>query len=239
MTRRFVLSSGPMTRETATFLRTSPVFAGLPAKELDMLAAVSAEEPFRSRQYVFMEGDAARWLCVVRSGRVKIVKHSHAGKDVVLEILGPGEVFGAVAVIERRSYPAAAQALEPTTVVKIPAETVVAVTERYPSLIKEMALMMGRRLRAAHDTVRSLAVEPVEARLAATLVRLAEREGVKGRRGVELPFHLTRQSLADMSGTTVETAIRVVGRWLRDGLVEDAGGRLFIADLEALRALST
>jgi CRP/FNR family transcriptional regulator len=227
-----------MSGQVAAFLRASPVFAGLPAREIDTLAAAASEEHYRARQYVFMEGDVARWLCVVRSGRVKIVKHSPSGKDVVLELLGPGEVFGGVAVIERRPYPAAAQALEPSVALKIPAETVAAVAERHPSIIREMALMIGRRLRAAHDTVRSLAVEPVEARLASTLLRLAEREGVAGRRGLALPFHLTRQSLADMSGTTVETAIRVVSRWLRDELVEDDGGRLLIRDIDALRELA-
>jgi CRP-like cAMP-binding protein len=222
-----------MGHDAAGFLRTSPVFAGLPAREVDALAAVAVEEHVRPRQYVFLEGDPARWLCVVRRGRVKIVKHSPTGKDVVLELLGAGEVFGGVAVIERRPYPAAAQAIEPTIVVKIPADVLVSLAERQPSVIREMALMMGRRLRAAHDAVRTMAVEPVERRLAASLVRLAEREGVRGRRGVELPFHLTRQSLADMSGTTVETAIRVVSRWIRDGLVEDEGGRLIVRDLAA------
>jgi CRP-like cAMP-binding protein len=101
-----------------------------------------------------------------------------------------------------------------------------------------MALVMGRRLRAAHDAVRVLAVEPVEARLASNLLRIADREGVRGPRGLEVPFHLTRQSLADMSGTTVETAIRIVGRWLRDGLVEDEGGRLVVRKAEALRQLA-
>jgi CRP-like cAMP-binding protein len=227
-----------MGQETAAFLRTSPVFAGLPAKEVDRLAAVAVEEHVRPRQFVFMEGDDARWLCVVRSGRVKIVKHSPTGKDVVLELLGPGEVFGGVAAIERRPYPAAAQAIEPSVVLKIPAEVVVSLAERQPSVIREIALMMGRRLRAAHDVVRALAVDPVERRLAASLVRLAEREGVQGRRGLELPFHLTRQSLADMSGTTVETAIRVVGRWMREGLVTDEAGHLIVRDLSALREVA-
>jgi CRP/FNR family transcriptional regulator len=77
----------------------------------------------------------------------------------------------------------------------------------------------------------------VEARLAATLLRLADREGVRSKSGIELPFHLTRQSLADMSGTTVETAIRVMSRWLRDELVEDRGGRLIVRDREALGEL--
>jgi CRP/FNR family transcriptional regulator len=157
---------------------------------------------------------------------------------VVLDLLGPGEVFGGVAVIEKRPYPAAAQATEPTVVLKIPADPMIALAERHPALIKEMALMLGRRLRAAHDSVKSLAVDPVEARLAAALLRLAEREATAGKEGVALSFHLTRQSLADMTGTTVETAIRVVSRWLKDGLVRDEGGRLLLADQAALHELA-
>ena len=222
--------------EITTVLKASPVFAGLPPKVVEALAALAREEPCRPRDYIFMEGDAARWFCLVKSGRVKIVKHSRTGKDVVLELLSPGEVFGGVAVIEKRPYPAAAQAVEPSVIVKIPAEAMVALTERFPSVIKELALMIGRRLRAAHDSVKSLAVDPVEARLAATLLRLAERQGTRGTQGLTLPFHLTRQSLADMAGTTVETTIRIVSRWLKEGVLLDEGGRLVLKDVDGLRA---
>jgi len=228
--------SRPDSGEALDFLRASSVFAGLPALELESLAATVREVPCRAREYVFREGDPALWLCLVRAGHVRIVHHSRAGKDVVLELLGPGEIFGGVAVIERRPYPASAQATEPSIVVQIPADVVVGLAERHPSVVREMALLIGRRLRAAHDSVKSLSAEPVEARLAATLLRLADREGVRTKRGVELPFHLTRQSLADMSGTTVETAIRVVSRWLREDLVEDRGDRLIVRDQTALRA---
>jgi CRP/FNR family transcriptional regulator len=227
-----------MSASAATFLRRSPLFAALPAREVDALAAVSREESHRARDYVFMEGDQAAWLCLVCSGRVKILRHASTGREVVLEMLGPGEVFGGVAVIERRPYPASAQATEPSVVLKLPADAVAALAERHPSLIREMALMIGRRLRAAHDSVKSLAVDPVEARLAAMLLRLAEREGAPGKAGVTVPFHLTRQSLADMTGTTVETTIRVVSRWMKDGLVADADGRLLLRDVAALRALA-
>jgi CRP/FNR family transcriptional regulator len=185
-----------------------------------------------------MEGDAADYLYVVKSGRVKILRHSRTGKDVVLEMLGVGEVFGGVAVLEKRPYPAAAQAMEPTTVLKIPADAVIALAERHPALIRELALMIGRRLRDAHDSVKSLAVEPVEARLAAALLRIAERDGTRGPRGLTLPFHHTRQSLGDMTGTTVETAIRVVSRWLRDEMVAEDGGHLVLQDVDALRELA-
>jgi CRP/FNR family transcriptional regulator len=222
--------------EAAAVLAAHPVFAVVPPREIDALAAVVREDTHRPREYIFLEGDPALWLCVVKSGHVKILKHSRTGRDVVLEFLGPGEVFGGVAVIERRPYPASAQATETSVILKIPADAVVALVERYPAVIREMALMIGRRLRRAHDSVRALAVEPVEARLATVLLGLAEREGTATPRGIMLPFHLTRQSLADMSGTTVETAIRVVSRWMRAGLVVDEGGRLVVCDAAALRA---
>ena len=224
--------------DAARILRASPVFASLPPKDLDALAASVREDRYRARDYIFMEGDRADWLCVVKTGRVKIVKHSRGGKDVVLELLGPGEVFGGVAVIERRPYPAAAQAMEPSAVLKLPADAVIGVSDRHPGVIREMALMIGRRLRDAHDSVRSLSVDPVEARLAAQLLRLAEREGAKSKEGLALPFHLTRQSLADMTGTTVETTIRVVSRWIRDEIVLDESGRLLVRDVDALRTLA-
>jgi len=225
-------------KEIAAILGGNPVFSGIPARELDSLAAVALQEAHRARASIFMEGDASRWFYLVRSGHVKIMRHSRTGKDVVLELLGPGEIFGGVAVIEKRPYPASAQATEPTVVLKIPADAMIALAERHPTVIKEMALMIGRRLRASHDSITSLAVDPVEARLAATLLRLAKREGVRSDQGVTLPFHLTRQSLADMTGTTVETAIRILSRWLRDGLLGEAGDRLVLTDWEGLGALA-
>jgi CRP/FNR family transcriptional regulator len=225
-------------KEIAALLKANPLFAALPASEVEALGATAIAEPRRAREFVFMEGDPARWFCLVKSGHVKILRQSRAGREVVLELLGPGEVFGGVAVIEKRPYPAAAQAAELSVIVKIPAEALIAVCERHPSFVKELALMIGRRLRTAHDSVKSLAGDSVEARLAAALVRVAEREGTRGRDGVALTFHLTRQSLADMSGTTVETAIRVMSRWVKDGFIKDQDGRLVVADIESLRALA-
>jgi CRP-like cAMP-binding protein len=231
-----VTAIAPETRAQA--LKSNKVFAGLPAREIDALAAVAREDACRARDYVFMEGAPAEWLCIVKSGRVRIVRHSRTGKDVVLELLGPGEIFGGVAVVEKRPYPAAAQATEASVILKIPAPAVVALSERHPSVIRELALVIGRRLRAAHDSMKSLAVDPVEARLAATLLRLARRDGVRTEARLTLPFHLTRQGLADMCGTTVETAIRVMSRWTRDGLIEDEGARLVVVDAESLNEIA-
>jgi CRP-like cAMP-binding protein len=226
-------------REIADFLTRGPVFGTLPAKEILALAVLAREERYGARDYIFREGDPAAWFCIVRSGRVKILRQTRGGRDVVLELLGPGEPFGGVAVIERRPYPASAQCTEASTIVKIPQEPVTTLAERYPSIIREMALLIGRRLRGAHDAVESLASDPVEARLAATVLRLAEREGASATQdSLALPFHLTRQSLADMTGTTVETTIRVLSRWLKRGLVREMDGRLVVPSVAALRALT-
>jgi len=213
----------------ADFLHANPVFAAVPLRELQALAATGREQSYRPREVVFTEGEPAMFFCIVRAGRVKIVRAGHGGRDVMLELLGPGEPFGGVAVMERRDYPASAQATEPSVVLKIPREPIVALTERHPGVIREMALMIGRRLRSAHDSVRSLAADPVEARLAAALLRLAEHDGARGRDGITLPFTLTRQSLADMTGTRVETAIRVLSRWQREGLVREEDGHVVLA----------
>jgi CRP-like cAMP-binding protein len=227
-----------MADATVDFLRGCAVFGAVPPKELVALAAVARTERYRAREFIFMEGDTADCFCLVRSGRVKIFRASRSGKEVVLELLGPGQPFGGVAVIEGRPYPAAAQAIEASVVLKIPRQPIVALTDRYPAVIRELALMIGQRLREAHDSVRSLAVDPVEARLAAALLRLAERDGERGPRGIALPYALTRQNLADMTGTTVETAIRVLSRWHKARLVRDQSGRLLIADADALRAIA-
>jgi CRP/FNR family transcriptional regulator len=224
--------------DMATFLRQRAIFASLPEREIQALAAAATEEMHRARDYVFMEGDPPRWFYLVKSGHIKVLLHAKSGRDVVIELLGPGEVLGGVAVIEKRPFPATAQATERSVVVKLPADVMIAVAERWPAFIRELALLIGRRLRAAHDAMKSLAADPAEARVAAVLLRLAEREGTRDQRGIRLPFQLTRQSLADMTGTTVETTIRIVGRWLRDGLLSDEEGRFVLTDPARLSAVA-
>ena len=228
----------PMSSKDDEFFRTCPIFSALPRRDLAALAASARDVWYRARDYVFMEGEPAAWFCLVKQGHVKIIRHARGGKDVVLELLGPGEAFGGVAVIERRAYPASAQATEASVITKVPQDVIVPLSERYPSIVREMALLIGRRLRAAHESVTSLAADPAEARLAAMLVRIVEREGIRRGREVELPFQLTRQSLADMTGTTVETAIRVLSRWQRDGVLVEERGHLILTDLEAVRRIA-
>jgi CRP-like cAMP-binding protein len=174
MLRAMSVKHGP--RDAAAFLRTNTVFGRLPAREIELLGSAAVEETRRAREFVFLEGDPAKWFCVVKSGHIKILRHPEPARTWFSSCWARGEVFGGIAVIEQRPYPAAAQATDAVVVLKIPAEAMIAVSERQPSLVKELALMIGRRLPAAHDSVKSLAVDPVASRLAAALLRRAERE---------------------------------------------------------------
>src|SRR5215510_10624098 len=158
-------------KPVADFLKARAVFSGLPAEELDALAAVAREHRYAAREYLFAEGDAPAWFWLVRSGRIKVLRQSRDGKEVVLELLGPGEPFGGVAALEGRPYPASAQAMEASTVVRIPPEPIAALARRHPAIVSELMRMLGRRLRGAHGTVTSLATDPVETRLAARSLR--------------------------------------------------------------------
>jgi CRP-like cAMP-binding protein len=221
----------------ADFLKAGAIFATLPAEEVAALAAVAREERYQAREYIFTEGEAPAWFWLVRTGRVKILRQSRGGKEVVLELLGPGDPFGGVAALEGRPYPASAQAMEASTVVRIPPEPIVALAQHHPGIVRELAAMLSQRLRSAYYSVKSLAADPVEARLAARLIRLAEGEGTRDPRGLVLPFRVTRQTLADMTGTTVETTIRIVSRWLKKGVLDEEDGRLIVPSVEVLREL--
>ena len=221
----------------ADFLKAGMIFADVPADDIATLAAVAREERYPAREFLFTEGDTPAWFWLVRTGRVKILRQSRGGKEVVLELLGPGEPFGGMAALEGRPYPASAQAMEASAVVRLPPELIVALARRHPAFVSEMAGMLARRLRTAHDSVKSLASDPVESRLAARLIRLAESEGARDQRGLVLPFRVTRKTLADLTGTTVETTIRVLSRWLKKGILEEDHGRLIVPSVEVLREL--
>lgn len=222
-------------------LRACEVFGEVPCEVLERVVGRIESEQVPRRAFLFHEGDPARWLWVVESGRVKIFKTASGGQEVALDLLGRGQVIGGVAVLEAKPYPASARSIEPTVVVKLPREVVQEIADRAPGFLRRMALMMGERLREAHDHMRALAAEPVEQRVAAVLLRIARREAEAATGAddeLRIPFHLTRQNLADLAGTTVETAIRTMSRWTRAGLVQDDEGRIAIVDAGLMREIA-
>jgi len=209
-------------------LSNSFFFLGLSPAQQSHLLNQMIEGSFDAGAYLFLEGDSADRLHLVTSGRVKMLKHSPEGHETILAMFDAGQIIGEVGVLAGGAYPASAQAMEPTKTLSLSRQQYVALVQQHPTLSWSLIEELGRRLQNAHESIRSLAVEKVEQRIARILLRLAAATGEKQENTVLITISLTRQEIADMAGTTVETAIRVMSKLRRLGLVDGEGGLIRI-----------
>jgi len=213
----------------AAILKRSLIFSGLHDGDLNALSKLAVSLSFKAGEFLFWEGDAPAHFYVVSSGRVKVLKHSSLGKEFVVAFFGPGEVFGEVAVLEERPYPASAQAISDTEVLGIGKDRFLTFLSGHPEVSLRIINMLGGRLRDAQNRLNSLAGERAQQRVAKTLLMLSSKLGQS------LPF--TRQEIADMSGTTIETTIRVMSRMKSEGIIRSHRGKTDILDEPKLRML--
>jgi CRP/FNR family transcriptional regulator len=218
-------------------LKPVPLFASLSEDELRRISPLFRKRRLKKDTYIVMEGDPPDYLYIVLAGRVKLIKHA-GGKDVILHLVSPGEWFGGVAAFGRRNHPFTAQTMEATTILEVAGRDFAELMARYPSISNEVIQELVERLTEAHEMMKRLAVEPVERRIAHTLHRLANKVGEPGDDGLTLNIHLTRQDIAEMAGTTVETTIRVLSQWRKSGLVHMSGGHVVISEPERLWAIA-
>ncbi len=214
----------------AEILRCSFIFSSLNDDELGELANLAIERSFVPDEFIFWDGDAPEWFYIVAEGKVKVLKHSSLGREFIIAFFGPGEMFGEIAVFENKPYPASAQAVAETKVVGIKREEFISFLANRPQVALRIISVLGGRLRDAQGRLRDLAGERVEQRLASVLLMLSSKLGLT------LPF--TRQEIADMVGTTTETAIRVMSHLKDRGIIRTVRGKVIILDEEKLRLLS-
>lgn len=214
------------------------LFSGLSEEEISEIASYVETKSYRKKDQFFSEGDPSNWLYILISGKVKITKLSHDGKEIIIELISPYDFFGGFAVLKGFPYPANAVAMEDSSVLLISRRKLLAIIERFPNLMFDMTANLGERVREFHDTLKNIALERVEARIAALLMKLAEKTGERSASGeIQIPMRLTKQDVAEMVGTTVETSIRVMSRFRKSRLITDANGRIVITDLPGLQAI--
>jgi CRP/FNR family transcriptional regulator len=172
------------------------------------------------------------------AGRVKIVKTTPRGADVILHIFGPGDSLGAVAVYESRPYPASGVALEPTTCVLFPRQPFFALLETHPSLVRGLLVGLNHRLVELTNRLAELSGGRIEGRLARFFLKLATDMGQTRPQGTFIPLVLSRQELADMIGTTIETSIRIMSRWGKDEIVVTEKDGFVVANRSALEEMA-
>lgn len=220
---------------TQALLAQLPLLAGLPERDLAGLAHLSRAEHLGPETLIFSQGDPCDRVWILRLGRVKIVHQGEDGREVILEIISPGEAFGG-GVLFLEAQPATARTLTEAEVVSFEVDAFRRLLEAHPQLARRLIHLLARRLQSLM-ALTILTGERVERRLAHILVKLADRAGRPDPEGVLVTVPLSRQDLADMAGTTLETAIRTISRFRASGWVKTRrGGYLVITDLDELQA---
>ncbi|MFP3866672.1 MAG: Crp/Fnr family transcriptional regulator [Desulfobacteraceae bacterium] len=215
-------------------LANIPLFEGLPEEHYADLAAIVIDRNFRKGETIFSEGDAGNGFYVVVAGRVKIFKLSREGKEQILHLFGAGEPFGEVPVFAGQRFPANAEALEDCRCFFFPRTAFVELIKGNPSLALNMLAVLSRRLRQFTRLIEDLSLKEVPGRLAAYLLYLSHQRG--GAEAVELDIPKTL--LAGLLGTIPETLSRILGKMVRQGLIETNGPRIRIVDRPGLHELA-
>ena len=160
------------------------------------------------------------------------------GKDLILEVFGAGDPLGAIAAYDGRPFPASAVAIEDTACVIIPRETFFALLEAHPSLVRGLMLGMTVRMVELTNRLAELSGSRIEPRFARLFLKLASEMGHPGPHGTVIPLVLSRQELADMTGTTIETAIRIMSRWGKQDIVHTEKDGFVVVDRDKLEAIA-
>ena len=228
-----------MQRPTAAVLAQIPLFTRVSAADRERLIPLSEVRQYDRGDLVFDEGDASDFFYVVLTGRIKVFKHGPDGHDIILEMFGPGGPLGAVATFESRPYPASASPVEPSSCLLIPRDAFFDLLERHPTLVRGLLGSLALRLVQLTTRLAELTGGRIEARFARLFLKLADQLGKPGGgRGTFVPLTLTRQELADLVGTTIETAIRVMSRWHKDEVLLTEKDGFRVVDRAALESLA-
>lgn len=215
-------------------VRSLPVFRGLPPEDQLRIAALATLRDYDRGDFLWRAGDPAEFLTVIVRGRAKIVRHVDTG-DVILELFGEGEPVGAIAVYNYIPYPASAVCIEPMTLLMLPRRDYFELLDRHPDFARGIIRELTKLVISLTRKLEEMRGQRVEVRIAQLFLTLAERMGRETDAGIEVPIQLSRQEIADLVGTTVESAIRVLSRWGREDLLVTGQGRFLIPSKARLK----
>lgn len=220
-------------------LQRVPFFAMLPPDAIEQINLRFRERGFAEGEPIFYAGDPAARLYVVATGKVKLMRHTLAGQDVLLDILTAGEFFGSLSLLGNEVYPDSAIAQTTVCALSVGAEAFRAILVDYPAVALAVLDITAARLREAHEAIRQISAHSVEQRIAYTLLKLAEKLGEPREEGLLIQMPLSREDLANMAGSTTESASRIVSQFQREGLIVTGRQWIAITDQGRLRELAS
>lgn len=229
---------GGTTGEIGAVLGETTIFRKLSAEDRATIAQAAGVRRFHKGDTIFEQDTPSDAFYTIASGRVKVFKMLPTGKDMILEVFGAGDPLGAIAAYDGRPFPASAVALEDTTCVVIPRQAFFALLEAHPSLVRGLMLGMTVRMVELTNRLAEMSGSRIEPRFARLFLKLAADMGRAERGGVFVPLLLSRQELADMTGTTIETAIRIMSRWGKHAIVHTDKDGFVVIDRPKLESIA-
>jgi CRP-like cAMP-binding protein len=223
--------------EILTILRRCTLFRGLDDSALPHIRDRAKEYTIPANDFFFHEGEPADACYVILSGRVRLCQTTLAGQEVIAHILGPGRGLAIIAVLEESIYPLSAQAMEDTALLAWNSAEMAQLMEQYPKIAINGLRLVANRMQEIQARYRELATERVERRIARTLLRLAQQFGRKdGEGSIVIDTILSREAIAQLTGTTHYSVSRTLSKWEQSGLVET--GREAVTILSARKMVA-
>lgn len=215
------------------------LFAKLSLKEQVAFSKWFVARAYKRGEALYHEGERVGHLVFIARGKIKLVKHTPQGKDVILSIATPYEAVNLEATLGSGAQLTTAIAVEETSVVVIERQVFRKLAESFPSVLRAAAEILARHVAEQLDLVKELSVAKVDSRIASTLVRLGDKLGQKRDDGpIQIDIHLSRQDIADLSGTTIESAIRTLSRFGKEHWVTTTKDSILIENRESLAELA-
>ncbi len=209
-------------------LRRVGLFQGIASADLVRIAQAARRRQIPAETFLFHQGDPAEVIYVPLQGRLKLTQITPEGHEVILRYVGVGEMSGATAVFGDTAYPASAETVEETVVLGWNDEAMIQLIGQYPCLGLNILHLLSVRLQELQDRLREMSTERVERRVARALLRLVSQLGRKAETGVLIDLPLSRQDLANMTGTTLYTVSRILSRWEEEGIIEAGREKVLI-----------
>jgi len=220
---------------TAKLLAQIPLLAGLEHEEQELIAPLIELRRYRARQTIVWEGEGGGSLFHVLSGYLKATTAGADGQELLLSIMGPGEVFGELSLLDGQPRSASVTTLEAVHVATLDRAPFLQLLERSPKLASSLLSVIAQRLRNLSRRAENVACLDVRGRLAQVLIFLADKYGRTVAGGVEIPFKMSQRDLGSMVGATRESVNKLLGDFGEAGIVFHVAGTLKITNLPALR----
>jgi len=226
--------AGMRSAEVVELLARVPVFSTLVPDDLERIADLAVPREFDSGQVVFREGDCSDTCYIVRSGRARAVREHSDGRVITLATFGRSDIFGELAMFEDERRSATVEVIEPTTVVAVLGPDMRRLMVEHPEISTRLVIALGRRLRETNERLARQSFQTVQSRVAAVLAELVVQERPQGAAGEDVLVTATQADLAQLAGSSRESASRFLAVLERAGVISQGRGRLVVHDVRAL-----